>query len=494
VRPSTAVASAALVIVALWSGLAAIVNPAQFADSIEQFNWAHSLEWGYWKHPPFPTWLMAGWGALLDHSAYSSYSLAALCFALAGFFTWRIANRMFGPRTAAIAIVLWGLHLGFSWRAQIYNHNTVLVMLVAACAWAAMHAADRGRLADWLLAGLFAGGALLTKYQAVVPLAGIAFALWRNGSLHSAPNRRGVIGAVLVASACFMPHALWALANDMPGYRYLADSASSLGVRARAFRLVTFLANQLRFHLPMFGAIGLAVLWARSAKATGAAPQDDPAPAQWVANWLWGLIGIPVLALLGMLLIGGMRLQAQWGLQTLQFLSLLIAWKVGSRQLDLRVLLASAVAIHLGSAFLYASSIAKAVAVQAHRSPDRIYPASELASQALASWRAVTGCPLKYVAGPGFEAGLVSVYSGIYPQVLEDGGAARSPWIDELDLQRSGAVLLVAGRPLEVAADLRAGGWLRVPVKEGETSARVVSWRIQPPAADCAREALTAQH
>jgi hypothetical protein len=496
VRPSTAVASTAFAIVALWSAFAAIVNPAQFADSIEQFNWAHSVEWGYWKHPPLPTWLMAGWGTLLDHSAYSSYSLAALCFALAGFFTWRIAHRMFGPQTAAIAIVLWGLHQGFSWRAQVYNHNTVLVMMVAACAWAAMRAADRGRLAGWLLAGLFAGGALLTKYQAVVPLAGIAFALWRNGDLRAANNQRGATAAALVAAACFMPHVLWALANDMPGYRYLADTATSLGVRGRGFRLVTFLANQLRFHLPMLGAIGLAVLWARSARTPEIVEHDVPAPARWTANWLWGLVGIPVIALLCMLLIGGLRLQAQWGLQTLQFLCLPIAWKigVGSRPLDPRLLLASAVAIHLGSAILYASNIAKAVAVQAYRSPDRIYPAAELASQALASWRAVTGCPLKYVAGPGFEAGLVSVYSGLYPQVVEDGGRARSPWIDESDLHRSGAVLLVAGRPLDDAADVRAGGWLRVPVKEGELGSRVVSWRIQPPAADCATEALTARH
>jgi 4-amino-4-deoxy-L-arabinose transferase-like glycosyltransferase len=495
VRPSTVAACVTLATIALWSGLAAVVNPAQFADSIEQFNWAHSLEWGYWKHPPLPTWLMAGWGALLDHSPYASYSLAALCFALAAFFTWRIADRMFGAPTAAIAIVLWGLHLGFSWRAQVYNHNTVLVMVVAATVWAAMRAAQSERPADWLLTGLFGGAALLTKYQAAVPLAGIAYALWRNGDLRSASNRRGAAGAVFVSVACFVPHALWSLANDLPGYRYFAESAASLDPKGRAFRFVTFLANQLRYHLPMLGAIGLALLWPRPVAPVEPTEEAGAAHREWVKNWLWGLIGIPVIALLVMLLLGGLRLQAQWGLQALQFLCLPIAWKLGghSRQLRLRALVASALAIHAGSAFLYTNNISKAVAVQAHRSPDRIYPANELALQALASWRAVTTCPLKYVAGPGFEAGLVSVYSGAYPQVREEGARMKSPWIDEADFLRSGAIVLAQGPQLAGVDDAPSGGTMRVPGKEELSRPRQISWRIQAPAEDCARSEFAAR-
>ena len=28
-------------------------------DNVEQLVWSHSLEWGYHKHPPLPTWLLA---------------------------------------------------------------------------------------------------------------------------------------------------------------------------------------------------------------------------------------------------------------------------------------------------------------------------------------------------------------------------------------------------------------------------------------------------
>ena len=28
-------------------------------DNLEQLTWVHSLEWGYYKHPPLPTWLLS---------------------------------------------------------------------------------------------------------------------------------------------------------------------------------------------------------------------------------------------------------------------------------------------------------------------------------------------------------------------------------------------------------------------------------------------------
>jgi hypothetical protein len=295
--------------------------------------------------------------------------------------------------------------------------------------------------------------------------------------------------------ACFIPHALWSMANDFPGYRYFAESAASLDPQGRVFRFVTFLANQLRFHLPMLGAIGLALLWPRPPAPIEPAEDASAAEREWVKNWLWGLIGIPVMALMAMLLLGGFRLQAQWGLQALQFLCLPIAWKLAdyARQVRLQALVVSALAIHAGSAFLYTNSISKAVAVQAHRSPDRIYPASELASQALASWRAVTTCPLKYVAGPGFEAGLVSVYSGAYPQVREEGSRMRSPWIDEADFLRSGAIVLAQGPQLAGVDDAPSGGTMRVPGKEELSRPHQISWRIQAPAQECGKSAFAAR-
>ena len=50
----------AIFFLAIWVSLSAFINTSQFGDNFEQFNWAHSWEWGYWKHPPLTTWLLFG--------------------------------------------------------------------------------------------------------------------------------------------------------------------------------------------------------------------------------------------------------------------------------------------------------------------------------------------------------------------------------------------------------------------------------------------------
>jgi 4-amino-4-deoxy-L-arabinose transferase-like glycosyltransferase len=167
--------------IAAWSVAAAYINPAQFADSLEQFSWAHGLELGYWKHPPLPTWLIIAPIRLIGFSIYWTYALAAACFAGTAFFTWRITQRLFGPQAAVFAVLLIGLHIGFSWRAQLYNHNTVLILCVAATVWATLRALDSGKQSSWLLVGGLAGLAMLSKYQALVPLVGIVLALQLGG-------------------------------------------------------------------------------------------------------------------------------------------------------------------------------------------------------------------------------------------------------------------------------------------------------------------------
>ena len=49
----------ALLMAALWVLMPALLNGGQPGDHFEQFTWAHSMEGGYYKHPPLPTWLLA---------------------------------------------------------------------------------------------------------------------------------------------------------------------------------------------------------------------------------------------------------------------------------------------------------------------------------------------------------------------------------------------------------------------------------------------------
>ena len=296
----------ALTLIAVWAGWAAVFNTAQFGDNIEQFNWAQSLELGYHKHPPLPSWLLGAVVHVAGPSIYWAYGLAASCLIGAATFIWLLGRELIGATAASAATLLWGLNMTFAQRAQLYNHNTVLVLFIAAtawCAWRASHAASHGRFIGWALTGALATGATLAKYQALVPLAGIAVALLTSGRLATRANQAGLTLAVATLLVLFAPHAAWVAEHDYSTLRYASEAVSESNFPQRLGFILSFVANQVRLWSPALLALLLVGIANRyfpaPTSASLAAPQSDASESmsRWMLGLLWfGLAVLVVMA------------------------------------------------------------------------------------------------------------------------------------------------------------------------------------------------------
>jgi hypothetical protein len=114
-----------------------------------------------------------------------------------------------------------------------------------------------------------------------------------------------------------------------------------------------------------------------------------------------------------------------------------------------------------------------------NRRIDTAYPARELADAVLRDWQGHRCCPLKFVVGPTFEAGLVSVHSGSYAKVLEEGDYGKSPWIDERGLRQDGFVVMTRGDGPALSGDAAPE-----PAGRRQWPDRL-SWFVVPPEAGC---------
>lgn len=455
--------------IAAWSLAAALANLAQYADSLEQFTWSHGLELGYWKHPPLPTWLIAAPIRLIGFSVYWTYALAAACFVGTAFFTWRISRRLFGPQVAMYAVLLIGLHIGFSWRAQLYNHNTVLILFSAATVWATMRALDSGRKLAWMGVGGLAGLAMLSKYQALVPLVGIVLALYLGGGLKQTGVRWGVVIAAATALVVFAPHVVWIATGGGSTIDNALHSAEGLGLMRRIVVLLGFWLIQLRFHIPMLIAVGLLVLFK---SAGGISPATSTSLSQQTRAWLIGLIVWPAFFVSMVVLMGGVRPEAQWGLQTFQFLVIFIAWRL-SIALPLQnvrrtLLVVLAAQVIMGCFFMW--SIVQPSQTMWRGARERNFPASYIAKEVVSQWQLATNCRLQYVVGPAFEATIVSAYSGHNPTVLEDGDFHKSPWVTPAQLNVKGALYL-ALKETDFPTGIVSSGKVIVPARENDFQA-----------------------
>jgi 4-amino-4-deoxy-L-arabinose transferase-like glycosyltransferase len=437
----------------VWVGVATLLNESQLNDSLEQFIWAQSFEWGYWKHPPVTTWLMYIPMHLLGPSPLWTYVLSALLFGVTVFATHRIAGLLFNAETANWTALLLTLHYGFTRRAQLYNHNSVLIAFMALTVLVTLYALRDQKNRQWICAGLLAGLSLLVKYQAAVPLLGMVLAIVAAGQFRSA--LRGILLALAVCLLTLAPHISWVWHHDFQTIAYALHYIEGENLDDPTHRQGAFWVAQVRYHLPMLFFI-FSIWAARFIKPQDPSPSSIPHWTTHQRGWMVGLILFPLAFIVFISFAMGVRVQSQWGLQTTQFLSVPLAFwllhKFGA--LDRTKLwlwgLIQAIAMFIfigqGSGFILYSNDRLAV---------RELPAHRFASEALTFWRSQTHCPLKYLSGDSAMSALISAYSGQNLLVLEDGDPAKSPWIDLQDMARSGHLLVSVTQDSTPRADTR---------------------------------------
>jgi hypothetical protein len=185
------------------------------------------------------------------------------------------------------------------------------------------------------------------------------------------------------------------------------------------------------------------------------------------------------------------QLQNQWGVQILQFVFIpLAAWLVrAAPALNLRRMLIPVLAVH--AVALTAGVVqARQSAIQGWRgSGDQVYPARALSATAVRDWQAQTGCPLRYVVGPGYEAGVIAAFSGQNVRVFEGGNSVLSPWIDTADLAARGSIV-VAHAQQSLPANAAFVGSMRVTQAAQSRRPAQIYWAVVKPTQPCA---VTAQ-
>lgn len=432
-----------------------------------------------------PTWLLGVVIYLIGQYSWLTNALAGICFAVTGCLTWSIARSLCGEKIANTAIVLWTLQQCFSLSAQIYNHNTILVMFIAATVYAVLRATIAVKpFAWWLGAGLLAGCAMLSKYQAALPLFFLLLVVCATKKGPIRPLITGLVTGSFGFIAILSPHLYWAIANKFPTLSYASAAVESGSLIQRLAWVATFFVNQIRMVLPLLMAIGFCwVIYKvrNKSEPVQLATGDAIYFFKQQRIWIWGLVWAPVLVLVVSSLIIGSQLRNHWGVQLFQFLSLWIAWRwQGHHVLRLAILIPATLVIHSVGFIYYAVKQSDTNAVQADRRADSAYPGRKMADAALAHWQLQTACPLEIVGGD-FEAGLASAFMKNFPSVYS--GTEATPWVQPEQIRQKG-VLYILDMNAALPPDLIAiNKWYLSP--SSPSSGKYIQFAVKLPANPC---------
>jgi Dolichyl-phosphate-mannose-protein mannosyltransferase len=270
---------------------------------------ARQLSLSYFDHPPLHFWL-AGVTAKLAHSEAGEVVRFpfVVCFAMTTWLMYRVGARFFGERAGALAALLLNISVVFSVTTGgwVLPDGPLMLFMLASVSVIASILFPRespgagetdilphSAIVRWIIAGLFAGLAMLSKYHGVFVLAGTFLFL-----LTSAPHRRWLatpgpyLGAV-VAALLFTPVLVW---NSRHGWVSFTFQGARAGGRG-GLHLETMLASilgQAAYVLPWIWGPLVVVLW----KTLRAGPRD-------AARWFFLCVGIGPIAAFTLIAIRG---------------------------------------------------------------------------------------------------------------------------------------------------------------------------------------------
>lgn len=441
------------------------------ADNIEQLTWIGSLEAGYHKHPPLPTWLLWLPARLFGASARTSYAMGAACVLATMGVLWQWLARLRGRRHATLAVLAALCVTFYNGRLYYYNHNVVLMPLVAAGAALGWQALSSGRLRWWAALGVCLGLGALAKYQVALAAAALLACWLRRRGWRDAAQRRGLLLAALLALLVVAPHLRWLAGHDFAPVRYALQSSLGAGLDggARLGGSAHWLLDQLfNRALPAWALLAFAARARPKVPAGAAAGKDDG--SRWFLL-CWGTLPLALTAALGV--VAGAELQLHWGTAFLPLavpaaMELVGRRDGGWRRAPLAPALKAFAAIQLG--LLLVSHLTSPHGPAPLRSHHwRNFDAAALADALAEPARERLGGPIRVVVGPGAPAGALSLNLAERPLVLIDGRHDASPWVAPGLVAHCGALEL---------GHTDAPGWQ--PVGAGFAG---LSWRVVEPVA-----------
>jgi 4-amino-4-deoxy-L-arabinose transferase-like glycosyltransferase len=305
------------------------------------------LHLSYFDHPPLSWWMAwAGAHVFGTDAAWAVRLPFVLTFAGTTWLMFTLTRWLFDSRAGLWAAVTLNLApvLGVTSATWVLPDGPLLAALLGAacCLVAAVTATGRAAWWWWLGAGACAGSAMLSKYSAVLTIAGAALFLLTDRDARAWLRRPHPYAAALVAAVLFSPVVVW---NAQHGWASIAFQSGRAGAtELAAFGPFWALAGEAAFLLPwiwlLLVVLFLRALWRGPARRESWLPACLALPSlvvftvvalwtrvlfHWAApgylmlfpllgDWIArsvgrpalriGLIGSAVLVVLGMLLVG----------------------------------------------------------------------------------------------------------------------------------------------------------------------------------------------
>jgi 4-amino-4-deoxy-L-arabinose transferase-like glycosyltransferase len=229
-------------------------------DTLEIIYWGRDLAFGYYKHPPLPTWLL---DVLVrpDHAPIAAVLLVgAVSVAVTGAYIFRTVSLFAPPASAMLALVGFLATRCATYQSPQVNHNSLLLPLWAALIFHALRFFERRRPVDAILAGLVAGLAVLVKYEVLFLFESLVLTAVLVPAYRTCLRDRWLWLAAVLFTVLIAPHVAWMAEHRDQSIRYALDSRNIEGILDALDTLNHFVVGHAIVLIGPLLALGVAFL------------------------------------------------------------------------------------------------------------------------------------------------------------------------------------------------------------------------------------------
>lgn len=461
-----------------WTLVPYVAHMAPPLDATEMYGWSLSFEWGFYKHPPMPTWIVAIVQFLVGKNILSLFLCGSLAISVTYFAVAWLANRFLTEKEAIVALFLYALTIYCHLWSTDFNHNQIQMPFWALSICLLWITLEKGKVSHAFLLGVFMGLNALSKYTAAFIFPCAIMLLIFTKSWRVKIRWMHFLFAFIGFFLVFTPHLFWLTENDYMPFKYVSERIVELDKGKNIYLLLLeYIGNTLLAHLILLiSTIYCSLKYSKDPSR----PYSSEENSKNQSFLIW--IGLGPF-LLSCLIGFWVALYYRWVTPMLPMITIFAVYFSRGRFTHLykKKFLIGFIILQLLFGIVYLNK-----ARWNSNSSRGNYPAQEISREINQRWQILfPNQPLHIVAGGEWEAGFVSLFSERRVYVFTLSDRLLAPWVTQEMVESCGmAMIAPSKKELEAFPEAQIQSPIIIPKSSLHTEVSI-TWAVLAPKGNC---------
>lgn len=232
----------------LWMILPWILTSSYPLDVPEGIYWGHEWQLGYYKHPPFSSWVLYSFYSVFGYIA--PYILSQICIIITIAFVYLLGKNIFSEEKAFYSSIFILAIFYYTWPSIEFNHNVAQMPIWAALIYLFYLVLKTNQWKYWIIFGIITGIGMLTKYSvAFLIFTIVLFSLLTPYRVMWLTLKPWV--AIFIGLIIFSPHVWWLYQHDWLTFTYIQSRSHETDSSYNPFVAFKYLLAQATNFLPL---------------------------------------------------------------------------------------------------------------------------------------------------------------------------------------------------------------------------------------------------